>query len=485
MPPIDASNLLYEKVADAVAGHIGTGVLRAGERVPSVRRLSAQHRVSIATVVQAYTVLESRGLIEARPRSGFYVRSHWQEHAKEVRTSRPSSAPRPVSLDELRARVFQDAAAPDLLALGAATPSASLLPVARLNRTFGTVARRAGAAALDYSPPPGSEALRRQLARRALEWGCQLGPEEFIITDGAMEAVVLSLRATTRPGDLVALESPTYFGLLAAVESLGLRAVEIATHPRAGIDLEKLELALRRQKIAVVLAVPSFNNPLGSCLPPENRARLVELLSKREIPLIEDDLYGDLPFPPLGRPHAVKSFDRRGLVLLCGSVSKTLAPGLRVGWVVPGERYYERIKQLKTASTMATSTVPQLALAEFLREGGYERHLRGLRQAFADQVAHMAEAVTATFPPGVRLSRPQGGFVLWIELSHHVDALELHARARQAGVAVAPGPMFSVQGALFAHFLRLNCGAPWSPRIERGVAILGRLASDMETEAGD
>lgn len=212
MPSADVPTLLYEKVARAVTLHIDNGVLRAGERVPSVRRLSVQHEVSIATVVQAYTVLENRGLIEARPRSGFYVRSRWRERTAEVRTSRPPPAPRPVSLDELRARIFQDAVAPDLLSLGAATPSAALLPVARLNRTLGSVVRRAGAAALDYSPPPGCEALRRQLARRASEWGCQLGPEDFIVTDGAMEAVVLCLRATTRPGDLVAMESPTYFG---------------------------------------------------------------------------------------------------------------------------------------------------------------------------------------------------------------------------------------------------------------------------------
>ena len=470
---------LYDQVAVIVARHIEDGVLGPGERLPSVRRLSAQHGVSISTAVRAYVTLENRGLIEARPQSGFYVRPRWRERVAEMATSRPRAGAARVSLGELRARLTQHAGDPNIISLGRAEPGAELLPIARLNRTLAAAVRRSGAGAVTYSPTTGCESLRRQLARQALDWGCQLAPEDFIVTNGAMEALFLCLLATTRPGDVVALESPTYFGLLEAVETLGLRALEVPTHPRDGMDLDRLEVVLCRERVAAVLTVPSFNNPLGCCMPPENRRRLVELLARREIPLIEDDLYSDLPHEPLARPHAVKSLDRKDLVLLCGSVSKTLAPGWRVGWVVPGARYYDRIKQLKASSNVSTGTAPQLALADFLREGGYARHLRSLRRAFANQVARMAQAVEEAFPSGIRLSRPQGGFVLWVELPAGVDALELHARAFATGIAVAPGPMFSARGRQYANFVRLSCGAPWSARTEQAIGVLGHLVRQL------
>jgi DNA-binding transcriptional MocR family regulator len=294
-----------------------------------------------------------------------------------------------------------------------------------------------------------------------------------------MEAVFLGLRATTKPGDVVALESPTFFGILQAVENLGLRALEIPTHASTGIDLEQLESAVRRQRVAVVLGVASFSNPLGSCMPAENRRALVELLGKYDIPFIEDDVYGDLPFPPADRPRTVKSFDTNGRVLLCGSVSKTLAPGWRVGWVVPGERYYDKIEQLKTSSTVASSVPPQLAVAEFFRDGGFDRHLRRIRHCYASQVQRMAEAVSEHFPPGIRLSRPQGGFVLWIELPPAVDALKLYNRALAHGISIAPGRLFSARPMQFANFIRLSCGMPWSPKIEQAVSLLGRFVKQL------
>lgn len=465
---------LYEKVAAAVTRHIEGGALAPGERVPSVRRLSALHGVSVSTAVQAYVTLEGRGLIEARPRSGYFVRPPVRPQAPEPRPSRPGGAAAKVGLGEVRTRIIELACDPDFVPLGAATPAPELLPIARLTRTLAAASRRAGAAAVLYGPPSGCGVLRRQLARRALDWGCALGPEEFIVTNGAMEALFLCLRATTRPGDVVALESPTYFGVLQAVETLGLRALEIPTHPReigSGPSRSRPARAPRRGRAGH----PSFNNPLGSCMPEANRRQLVELLARREIPLIEDDIYGDLPFPPAARSRTAKSFDPHGLVLLCGSVSKTLAPGWRVGWVAPGPRYHGKILQLKTGSTLATAGPPQFALAEFLRDGGYDRHLRGLRRAYAEQVERMAGAVAEALGPGIRVSRPQGGFVLWVELPRAVDALSLHARALGEGISITPGPVFSARGRQFAHFIRLSCGTPWSARIERAVGVLGHL----------
>ncbi len=473
---------LYEKIAASIERHITGGALAIGERLPSVRRLSEQNGVSVSTAVQVYLTLEKRGLVEARPKSGFFVRPTSRYSAPELRTSRPLPRPTKVSMSELRTHIFELSTEPDIVPLGAATPSVELLPLAQLNRVTASAIRQAGAKAIEYAPLMGCDNLRRQLARRSLEWSCPLTPEDLIVTNGATEALFLCLRATTHPGDVVVLESPTYFGILQAVETLGLQVLEVPTHPRDGMDLERLDSLLRAHRIAAVVSIPSFNNPLGSCMPEANRRQLVEMLGRRSIPLIEDDIYGDLAFPPASRPRTAKSFDEKGLVLLCGSVSKTLAPGWRVGWVAAGPRYLETVKQMKSGSTLAAPSVPQLALADFLRDGGYDRHLRRLRGHYAEQVGRMAQALTEAFPPGVRISRPKGGFVLWIELPGNVSALDLQTRALAERISLAPGPVFSAKAKQFSNFIRISCGHPWSARMERAVGVLGYLVRQLQRD---
>lgn len=476
--------LLYETIADALATQISRGGFTPGDRLPSLRRVSLQKRVSVATAAQAYVTLEQRGLIEARPKSGFFVRAPSWTDLAQIRPSRPAPRATTVSLGELHAELIESSTDPEIVPLGAAMPSVDLFPILKLNRLAAAAARRAGGAAIGYPPLIGCAALRRQLSRRSLEWQCQLAPDELIVTNGASEALLLALRSCLKPGDIVALESPTYFGILQLVESLGLRALEVPTHPQLGMDLEKLEQLLGAQPVRAVLAIPSFGNPLGSCMPESHRQRLVELVTAHEIPLIEDDIYGDLASPPLSRPRTAKSFDREGWVMLCGSVSKTLVPGWRIGWIAPGPRFFEAVKRMKAASTLGTAALPQLALADFLREGGYDRHLRGLRLAYAQQIAQMTRAVAELFPQDCRIARPAGGLVLWIELPKKVDALELNRRALAQGISVAPGQLFSAQPEQYRNFIRLNCGHPWSSRLERSVEILGRLVRQLDSAAG-
>ncbi|WP_257451364.1 aminotransferase-like domain-containing protein [Archangium lipolyticum] len=467
---------LYEQVAERLGEAIAAGTLRAGDRLPSVRQLSASERVSVSTVLQAYLHLESLGLIETRPQSGHYVRQRERPLPAEPQVSRPAALATPVSVSALVARVYRAANDPRIVPLGAALPSSALLPTRRLNRELAAIAREAGEVAIEYDMPPGCLALRQQVARRSLDWGCPLAPEDFVMTCGASEALHLSLFAVARPGDTVAIESPAYYGTLQAIEAQGLRALEIPSHPRHGMELDALEAALTKRKVAAVLVVPSFSNPLGSCMPEENRQRLVEMLAGRGIPLIEDDIYGDLHFGPR-RPRPAKAHDKEGLVLLCGSFSKTLAPGYRVGWVAPG-RFREKVELLKFAQTVATPTLPQLAIAAFLRDGGYDRHLRTLRRRLEAQVRQVVEAVGEHFPEGTRATRPEGGSLLWVELPRKVDALVLHARALEAGISIAPGPIFSAQKR-YGNFIRLSCGFPWSPRLEGALATLGCLARNM------
>src|SRR5947209_11834848 len=409
---------LYERVSGKLEEAMRVGALRPGDRLPSVRGLSERERVSVSTVLQAYLQLEARGLIEARPQSGHYVRRQ-RPLPPEPPATRPSAGATPVTISALVAKVVESARDPDLVPLGCNQPAPELFPWKKLGRIAAGIARDGGG--FTYELPPGARSLRRQLARRSLEWGCTLSPDDFVITCGAMEAVQLSLLAVAKQGDAIAIESPAYFGSLQLIEALGLQAVEIPSCSREGMDLDALERVLKSRRIAAVVAVTNFSNPLGCLMPDANKERLVQMLAAQEVPLIEDDLYGDLYFGE-ARPRAAKCFDRRGLVLHCGSFSKTLAPGWRIGWVTPG-RFQERITLLKFSQTIATASLQQEALAEFLRSGHYDRHLRTLRKAVASILRCMGEAVAQHFPAGTRATRPEGGGALWIELPGKADAL--------------------------------------------------------------
>ncbi len=471
---------LYEQVADRITELIRGDALRPGDRIPSVRALSAQQKVSVSSMLQAYVLLEDRGLIETRPQSGHYVRPRsLRELPAEPEISRPSPTPTRVSVSDLVAEVYGAARDASIVPLGAAYPSPAVLPTARLNRLLASVARRAGDEGVAYDAPPGCLALRRQIARRSLEWGFPALPDDIVTTVGAAEALNLCLQACARPGDTIAIESPTYYGVLQLIESLGMKVLEIPTHPRDGMSIDALASALRRGRtpaVKAVLVTPSYNNPLGACMPEAARRKLVKLTGEHDVPVIEDDIYGDLHFAP-ERPTPCKAHDRKGLVMLCSSFSKTLAPGYRVGWAIPG-RFRERVERLKFMHTVATATFPQLAIAEFLSEGGYDRHLRALRRAYATQIECVSRAVSAHFPPGTRVTRPTGGMVLWVELAAGADTLALHRRAMAAGISIAPGPIFSAKRQ-FGNFLRLSCGHPFTDTFARAIATLGKLAAGV------
>ncbi|HMO04943.1 MAG TPA: PLP-dependent aminotransferase family protein [Kiritimatiellia bacterium] len=469
--------LLYEQVADSIRRLIEEGSLKPGDRVPSVRRLSRHQKVSISTVLQAFLLLENRGLIEARPQSGFYVKPRTLELPPEPRVIRPPRAASTVSVDDLVLKVYDAARDPSIIPLGAACAQSDLFPQARLSRLGASLGRRLGARINDYDLPPGLLELRRQLARRALDLGCRLTSEEILTTCGCTEAVAMCLQSVAGPGDTIAVESPTYYGFLRMIQRLKMKALEIPTDPSTGIDLNGLEAALRKRKVKAVLVMANFNNPLGSCMPEDHKRGLVELAVRYDTPVIEDDIYGDLAFD-IHRPPALKAFDTKGLVMFCSSFAKTLAPGYRVGWVSAG-RYHDEVVRCKSALSLSTPTPLQWTIAEFLQSGGYDHMIRGLRRTFAQQVQRMSEAVVRYFPEGTRISRPQGGFVLWVEMPEPADAMRLFDEAIAAGISIAPGPIFSARQG-FRNCLRLNCGHPWSERIDHAVATLGRLATAMK-----
>ncbi|HEC18329.1 MAG TPA: PLP-dependent aminotransferase family protein [Gammaproteobacteria bacterium] len=471
-----AADKLYERVAGQLAGQIDQGLYRSGDRLPGVRRLARQFDVSISTIVQAQRLLEDDGLIEARPRSGYYVRVPFWPQPEPPGISRPIVRPVPVTGQELVLRLVQTANEPDCVQLGAAVPAPQFLPAKAIQRALSAAARSGGDRLATYQFPPGSPELRRQIARRMLEAGCRVSPDDIVITSGCQEALILALRAVAKKGDVVAIESPSFYGLLQAIESLGMRALEIPTDPATGISLEALELALDKWPVKACVLTANFSNPLGSIMPPEKKQALVTLLADHAIPLIEDDIYGDLGFEG-ERPKALRAWDESGGVIYCASFSKTLSPGLRVGWILPG-RWQEPIEYLKYVTSLAAPTLSQLAVADFLHHGGYDRHLRQVRSAYARQVALMTRAVSKYFPEGSRVTQPGGGFVIWVELPKAVDALSLCHQALEQGISIAPGPIFSASGK-YHNCIRLNCAQPWSEALDKALLTVGRMADAM------
>ena len=462
----------YERLANELAGMIDERCLRAGERLPSVRTLAADRRLSISTVVQALRELERRGLVEARPQSGYYVR----HAAPPALLARPQTLPSvavPVEVSGRLAGILKAVARPGMLPLAAALPAPELLPLGALNRLYGGVVRRhreileSGA-----HLPMNSPELIRQLVRRSLAWGGPLDAGEIVVTNSCTEALTLCLRAVTRPGDCVAVESPAYYLMLQLIESLGLKALEIPTDPVHGISIEALDLATRQGGVAACLLVPNASNPLGCVMPDERKRALAELMAARDVAVIEDDIYGDLCYGAR-RPWPIKAFDTTGNVMLCSSFSKSLSPALRIGFVAAGRRH-ETLALQKTLSSGASNPVTQRVLAEYLASGSYERQLRFLRRSYENQVVAMQAAIERHFLLPVRMSNPQGGFVLWIELPQEVDTTALLDKALAENLAFVPGEFFSASG-MYRNCLRLNCGHPHAAGIEAGIRRLGQL----------
>jgi DNA-binding transcriptional MocR family regulator len=466
---------LYETVATKIVDLVERGTFNPGERVPSIRSLSQQFKVSVNTVKTAYAFLEDRRVIAARPQSGYYVCPRLPEPPREPEITTPGFDPAIITSSDLVLRIMGDVMAPDLVQFGAAIPDPALVPTAKLNRMLSSGIRRFPQESTAYAMPPGNIRLRTQIAKQMIKAGCTLHPDEIIITNGASEAVFLALRALCKPGDTLVIGAPLYFTFLQLIQNLGLKVLEVPMSPTRGINLEALEIALDRHRVQACLMIPNFNNPLGFCMDDDRKKRLLGLMKRHSIPVIEDDINGDLSFSDT-RPSVIKSFDKEGEVLLCSSFSKTLAPGYRVGWIAPG-RYYDSIRRQKLVTNIATPTPPQLAVAEFLVSGGYERHLRSIRKIYGKRILQMADAVGHYFPSGTRVTRPGGGFALWVEMPEPVDSIALYSQALKKGITVAPGKIFSTTDR-FNHCIRLNA-AFWSEKTRWAVKTLGQLVSKL------
>ena len=470
--PRRSAEPLYIQIAAGLEKMIGEEILKIGDKLPSVRMLSDEYGISMGTAFQAYYHLEAKGLIEARPKSGYYVRFNMKRMPGLPRIADPEPVESDVSVQEMIATVYRDISSDDLVNFSISAPPLSLLPAAKLKKSMLYALRNSRHQGVLYEHIQGNPELRRQLARHAFNWGGKFSADDVIVTAGCMEALVMCLKAVTRPGDTVAIETPTFFGIFQVIESLGLRALEIPADPVTGIDPDQLAVAIKKFPIKACVFVPTFGNPLGSCMPDQKKAALVKLITQHKIPLIEDDIYGEMYFGA-HRPRTCKSFDKEGWVLYCSSLSKSLAPGYRIGWTIPG-RFTKEVRLTKLMHTVTGTTLTQEAIAHFLGIGRFDYHLKKLRKALHTQSLRYLQGIMTWFPADVKVSRPQGGFVLWVELPRQLNAYRLYQQALKHQVSVAPGQLFSARGQ-FGNCIRLSYARPWDAEVEAAIKTLGTL----------
>ncbi|MCF0055669.1 PLP-dependent aminotransferase family protein [Dyadobacter sp. CY356] len=474
--PIVKEEFLYAQIADRFESQIQNNILKTGDKLLSVRALSREQGISISTAFKAYIELENKGYIEARAKSGYFVRYNPAKILKPQHTPKTETNFENIGLDEMLKMVYKTMSQEGVVKLSQAVPSEELIPMAKLSKVMMEAIRKSPTSCTGYEEIQGNSTLRKQVAKHAFSWNGNITENEVVTTQGCMEALVFCLKAVTEPGDTVAIDSPTYFGIFNVMKSLGLKVLEIPTDPDTGADLEYLEKAIEKIQVKACLFVTNFANPLGVIMPDNRKKQLVELLAKNQIPLIEDDIYGEMYFGK-ARPKTCKSFDKEGLVMLCSSVSKTLAPGYRVGWCIPG-KFIDKVISLKLTHSVSSASPTQAAIGLFFETGRYDLHMRNMRKALHTSCLRYIQAISEYFPDDTKVSRPQGGYVLWIEMNKKVNGFELFQKAMKENISVSPGQIFSTD-ARFTNYIRISFGTPYNEEIEKSLQKLGKLVESM------
>ncbi|MGB0783088.1 MAG: PLP-dependent aminotransferase family protein [Marinomonas sp.] len=464
---------LYEKIANLIEQQIQEGIFLPGSKIPSVRKSSKQMEVSVATVLQAYSLLEDRGAIKARPQKGYFVQEHRLQPSDPAKIAPTQNDG---TIHTLLRRLLHASQNNDIIQFGAAIPKSQFLPIRQLQRSVGRLMRLEPEICAAYEFTPGSLSLRRQIAIRMLDNGCQLQPDDITITLGCQNALMLSLQAVAKAGDTIAIESPAYHGVLQVIEVLNLKAVEIPCCTETGINLDLLEEAAEEWDIKACIVTPNNQNPIGATLNYQARKRLIKQSVTFGFTLIEDDVYGELSYKDK-RERSLKADDTHNTVIYCSSFSKSIAPGFRIGWVVGGP-FQAKIEHYAYVQSLAIPTLTQTAIANFLENGAYDRHLRKTRQTYQDNLARCQALIAEHFPLGTTTSQPKGGFLLWVTLPGTVNAMTLHAQALEKNIGLLPGLAFSLT-AQFNHHFRLNYALIWDNKTDAALKELGKLCQQL------
>jgi len=471
---------LYHQIAGKIESMISRGTYQPGERLPGVRRLSKDFGVSVGTVLEALYRLHNTGNLEVRPRSGYYVSTPRADLPNTIKAKPIQSAPKSVSNQATVLRLASASNNPEIVQLGAALPHPDYQPRNALARHFRAALREHPYATSSYEFPPGYEPLRKTIATRMRHAGLHLHPEQITISNGCQEAVTICLSLVAKPGDIIAVESPAYYGLLQCIESLGMRALELKTDPTNGIDPGILDTTLQRWPVKACVLTANGNNPLGYITSDENKRDILRVLKKHDVALVEDDIYGDLSLSSPGsgeRPKAMCAYATKQIALYCSSFSKTVSPALRIGWIA-STSLNEQIQHAKFLRNIATASIDQIALAGYLANSGYDRHLDKHRDQYAKNAREVLGAIAGFFPAETRASHPRAGFTIWVQLPQAINGNELTYACLEKNIGIFPGQLFSASGR-YKNYIRLSCAQPVTNKVLQAMKTVGQIASEM------
>lgn len=469
----------YEQVATKIEEIILKNQLKPGDKIPSVRDVVKELDVSLATVVQAYSVLEAKGIVISRPKSGYFVNSSLHNRLKSSGELPFVQVPERIEVNTLVTKMHQNLRKYVKINFSTLALSQELMPINRINKALVDASKETLNDNYEYPSLSGDPGLQKQIALHTIGWKKSIAQDDILITNGCIEAISLCLNAVTKPGDIVAIECPTYPGILQNLENKGLRVLKISIDPETGLNLDELERAIAENTIAACIFSPSCHSPLGCSMSEANKIRLVKMLGEKDIPLIEDDALGEIYFGA-SRPLPAKAYDEYDNVLYCSSFSKTITPGFRIGWV-SGGKHHADVERVKYSTNISTNTVLQSAIGRYLESGTYHSHLKKLRVAVQQQTIRYRATISTHFPPGTNISLPTGGYSLWIELPDKISGLELQNRALRKGIGFCPGQVCSTSST-FVNYIRINCSHVYNNRIEQALHTLGDLVYALVKE---
>lgn len=463
----------YISLAQQLEKLITDGSYKVGDKLPSLRTIKSEYGVSVSTALETYLYLQDKGLITAKEKSGYFVNcipshgslpapKHKQQKIIGAKTVKRFDIIRDIYLAENENRI----------SFSVAAPGTHMIPQNQLLKLMNKTVNRQHKGLLNYGSITGHVALKKEISKRSIRSGIHCSEGDVCITAGCVEGIQIALRSVTKTGDIVAVESPCYYGFLQIIEVLNLRVVEIPSDADLGMDTASLKKAVATFDIKAILLCSNFSNPTGALMGDESKKALMAIAEQNKIPVIEDDVYGDL-FYYGQRPVTIKSFDRNGWCIYCSSFSKSLAPGSRIGWIIPG-RFMESVEKLKYITNMTTAIHQQIVIADFLQQGGYELHLRRLRTRTLQQIHDIQQIVIKHFPQGTKITSPQGGYTLWVELPAKYDASELYLKALKNNITFLPGKLFTTSKR-FDNFLRLSCGNLLTTKHIKALELLGKL----------
>lgn len=458
----------YQRLAEQLSQKIYQHELQPQQKLSSLREFARQQKISLSTVQQCYELLEAKGLIYVKPKSGYFVSSR-QYQSPVPESPKFESMPRRVSNLELQNQIQTASIQSHLTPLGAIQLSPHLIPVDGLRRSLQRALKHCQPEDFLYCNKQGHLQLRQALSDHWREDGIYIAPDDIFISNGCMPALSLLIQQMSREGDSIIVPTPTFNGQLQLLAGLKRKIIEIPADHQ-GIDLERLEYFMQQGSAKLCLLTANFQNPLGYCLSNQQKQKIAELAQKYQCFVLEDDIYAECSFQK-ERPLPIRYWDQQGYVIWCGSVSKSLSSAYRVGWFCLGQQL-QHLRPALLANNVGVNTPLQLGLADFIYSRAYREHLERLRPALMQQVEQYRACILEQFQGiPIALSQSSGGYALWMQLPNTITGLELYYRAQQYGINIVPGEVFG-EDQRYQHFLRLNAGHALTDEIRQAIQQL-------------